>query len=94
MQVSPSLVLAAVLGVAVAIPLGIDVPTNDTTMLYSRREVAAIQFWKVLKVESTASMTAEMTANEFIDGGCKDVVMIYARGSTQSGNLVPYLPPR
>lgn len=28
------------------------------------------------------------TANEFKNGGCKDVVMVFARGSTEAGNMV------
>ncbi|KAK6084414.1 cutinase precursor [Seiridium cupressi] len=33
------------------------------------------------------SSETEVTANEFLDTGCKDVVFVYARGSTQDGNL-------
>lgn len=28
------------------------------------------------------------TADDFVNGGCKGVVMIYARGSTEAGNVV------
>lgn len=28
------------------------------------------------------------TANEFLDNGCNDVIFLYARGSTQDGNMV------
>ena len=28
------------------------------------------------------------TANEFLEGGCRDVIFIYARGTTQDGNIV------
>lgn len=31
---------------------------------------------------------ANVTANGFLDTGCKDIVLVYARGSTQDGNLV------
>lgn len=34
------------------------------------------------------SNESDVSANEFLDTGCKDVVMVYARGSTQDGNLV------
>lgn len=34
------------------------------------------------------SNESDVSANEFLDAGCKDVVMVYARGSTQDGNLV------
>lgn len=33
------------------------------------------------------SNESDVSANEFLDTGCKDVVMVYARGSTQDGNL-------
>lgn len=32
--------------------------------------------------------TVGTTANEFTSGGCKDVVLLYARGTTQAGNMV------
>ncbi|KAL8393823.1 hypothetical protein RB595_003541 [Gaeumannomyces hyphopodioides] len=31
--------------------------------------------------------TVGMEANEFKNGGCKDIVLLFARGSTQSGNM-------
>ncbi|TLS29910.1 hypothetical protein PpBr36_02204, partial [Pyricularia pennisetigena] len=34
-----------------------------------------------------ARQTVGTTANEFTQGGCKDVVLLYARGTTQSGNM-------
>lgn len=36
------------------------------------------------------------TSNDFVNGGCKDIVMLYARASTEPGNIVSppnYLPP-
>jgi cutinase len=34
------------------------------------------------------------TANDFVEGGCKGVVMVYARASTEIGNIVrPYTSP-
>ncbi|KAI0419001.1 cutinase [Xylaria grammica] len=35
-------------------------------------------------LEITATGT---TANEFLEGGCRDVIFLYARGSTQDGNI-------
>lgn len=38
----------------------------------------------------SAAITHEkrQTANDFVEDGCKDIVMIYARGSTELGNVV------
>ncbi|KAI1419743.1 cutinase [Xylaria sp. FL1777] len=36
----------------------------------------------VLEVSATGT-----TANEFLDGGCRAVIFLYARGSTQEGNI-------
>lgn len=33
------------------------------------------------------------TSNEFLLGGCKPVIMAYARGSTELGNVVRPFPP-
>lgn len=30
----------------------------------------------------------DYTENEFYEGGCRDVILFFARGSTQSGNIV------
>lgn len=35
--------------------------------------------------------STSLTANEFTNGGCKDVVLIFARGTAQLGNLVSKL---
>jgi len=38
---------------------------------------------------STLSVLATgTTANDYLNGGCKDVILFYARGSTQAGNMV------
>lgn len=37
--------------------------------------------------------SAGTTANEFLEGGCRDVIFIFARGSTQDGNIVSTTPP-
>lgn len=34
------------------------------------------------------------TANEFLEGGCRDVIFIFARGTTQDGNIVSFYPIR
>ncbi|KAI1847570.1 hypothetical protein JX266_006422 [Neoarthrinium moseri] len=35
----------------------------------------------------TDGSDVQVTANQFLDSGCKDVVLVYARGSTQDGNM-------
>ncbi|KAI4594262.1 hypothetical protein KJ359_008537 [Pestalotiopsis sp. 9143b] len=35
-----------------------------------------------------ARQSTSLTANEFTNGGCKDVVLVFARGTAQLGNLV------
>ena len=46
---------------------------------------------------SVGILAAGTTANEFLEGGCRDVIFIYARGTTQDGNIVSiflvYSPP-
>lgn len=29
-----------------------------------------------------------LTANELVDGGCRDIILVYARGTNQDGNMV------
>ncbi|KAK9420553.1 putative Cutinase [Seiridium unicorne] len=38
-------------------------------------------------VGDTANEFVGDTANEFVDGGCRDVIFIFSRGSTESGNM-------
>ncbi|KAH9905179.1 carbohydrate esterase family 5 protein [Xylariomycetidae sp. FL2044] len=44
-----------------------------------------------LKAGQTNGISARQddstTANEFLEGGCRDLIFIYARGSTQDGNI-------
>lgn len=37
---------------------------------------------------SVGILETNTTANEFLEGGCRDVIFIYARGTTQDGNIV------
>lgn len=39
-------------------------------------------------IEARQSTKVGSTANEFVTGGCKPVVMLFARGSTEAGNMV------
>lgn len=52
-----------------------------------------MKFLSILTFVSAAlagplSLEKRQTANDFTNGGCKGVVMIYARGSTELGNVV------
>lgn len=29
-----------------------------------------------------------LNANEFVDGGCRDTILFFARGTTEGGNMV------
>jgi hypothetical protein len=35
---------------------------------------------------------AAYTANEYLDGGCEETVLVFARGTLQAGNLVSFVP--
>lgn len=39
-------------------------------------------------LESRQLLSSSTTSNDYVKGGCKPVVMIYARASTESGNVV------
>ncbi|KAK6063507.1 cutinase precursor [Seiridium cupressi] len=40
-----------------------------------------------VSIGSVKRQTAGDTVNEFVDGGCRDVIFIFSRGSTESGNM-------
>lgn len=42
----------------------------------------------VVNDEVQKRQSTSLTANEFTNGGCKNVVLIFARGTAQLGNLV------
>ncbi|KAK7750134.1 hypothetical protein SLS62_007882 [Diatrype stigma] len=67
---------ASLLSTAAALVAGVfasPVP-EDPRSDYTRREPAVPR-------------QASDTANEFLEGGCRDVIFIYARGTTQDGNI-------
>ncbi|KAI2615320.1 carbohydrate esterase family 5 protein [Hypoxylon sp. NC1633] len=71
---------AALVALATATPLTLDYSENMIAKLKARQlasRVAGIQ----------GRQSAGTTANEFLDGGCKDVIFVFARGSTQPGNI-------
>lgn len=50
----------------------------------------AIDINEVVRLERR--QTVGTTANEFKNGGCRDVIWFFARGSTEVGNMVRLLP--
>jgi hypothetical protein len=55
-------------------------------------------FYALLAGLATAAPVEERTtygttANEYVNGACKDVILFFARGTGQSGNLVRKTPP-
>ncbi|KAK9770179.1 putative Cutinase [Seiridium cardinale] len=46
-----------------------------------------------VSVRSVKRQTVGDTANEFVDGGCRDVIFIFSRGSTESGNMGTIIGP-
>ncbi|OTA99591.1 carbohydrate esterase family 5 protein [Hypoxylon sp. CI-4A] len=62
---------------------------SPLTLNYSQDEIARL---KGIQLSGASSgfqrrQSAGTTANEFLEGGCKDVIFIFARGSTQDGNI-------
>ncbi|KAI1505980.1 cutinase [Biscogniauxia marginata] len=75
MKTTLSLV-STVLALASAAPLRVDVSKDDLNKLKTG------QYRSVQTRQSTGT-----TANEFLEGGCRNLIFIYARGSTQEGNI-------
>ncbi|KAI1486755.1 cutinase [Biscogniauxia mediterranea] len=69
-------VLPIILALAAAVPLTIDI-SEDTINKLKTGHSNGIQ----------ARQSTGTTANEFLEGGCRDLIFIYARGSTQDGNI-------
>ncbi|KAI5860935.1 carbohydrate esterase family 5 protein [Durotheca rogersii] len=73
---SPLLLLATLVASTAASPLVLDYPDSTIASL------------KKLQIASQAeAQAAGTTANEFLESGCRDVIFIFARGSTQEGNV-------
>ncbi|KAI1137650.1 carbohydrate esterase family 5 protein [Hypoxylon sp. FL0543] len=80
MKLLLALLSAALATSTAAIPLVLDYSESTISRLKGRQSAgirAGIQ-----RRQSTGT-----TANEFLDGGCRDVIFIFARGSTQDGNV-------
>ncbi|KAI1199856.1 carbohydrate esterase family 5 protein [Nemania serpens] len=70
------LLSTALLGLGAAIPMTLDLSEEMIDKL------------KAGKASGVASATATgTTANEFLDGGCRPVIFLFARGSRQEGNV-------
>ncbi|KAI1445515.1 carbohydrate esterase family 5 protein [Annulohypoxylon stygium] len=69
--------------------LAVSTTASPLTLDYSESTIAKV------KARQTAGAAASIrrrqsagtTENEFLDGGCRDVIFIFARGSTQDGNI-------
>ncbi|KAK7943609.1 cutinase [Apiospora aurea] len=59
-------------------------PIENKSVVFdiSEQDVAKAQAY-----EAEILATVGTTANEFLDGGCRDVVLVFARGTGQSGNM-------
>ncbi|KAK8069889.1 cutinase [Apiospora phragmitis] len=60
-------------------------PINNSIVIdIDEQDLAKIQAY-----EAEIRATVGTTSNEFLDGGCRDVVLVFARGTGQSGNMMP-----
>ncbi|KAK8085398.1 cutinase [Apiospora hydei] len=59
-------------------------PIENKSVVFdiSEQDVAKAQAY-----EAEILATVGTTANEFLNGGCRDVVLVFARGTGQSGNM-------
>ncbi|KAI0476264.1 carbohydrate esterase family 5 protein [Xylariaceae sp. FL0804] len=76
--------LPGLLALAAADPLTLDLPESRVEQIRAAH-LDGTTSSQLLR--SRASTPADETENEFLDGGCRDVILIYARGSTQDGNV-------
>ncbi|KAI0111162.1 carbohydrate esterase family 5 protein [Nemania sp. FL0031] len=70
------LLSTALIGLASAVPMTFDLSDEMIAKLKSGKSSG------ILAASATGT-----TANEFLDGGCRPVIFLYARGSTQDGNV-------
>lgn len=83
MRLSLSLLFVTLVTSSVASPLVLDYSESTIQKLKGRRSAA-------IKASTQKRQSAGTTANEFLEGECRDVIFIYARGSTQDGNIVSH----
>ncbi|OTB09853.1 carbohydrate esterase family 5 protein [Daldinia sp. EC12] len=80
MKYSFSLLVATLATTSVAAPLVLDYSEATIEKLKGHQAAAIKSSTEVLQAAGT-------TENEFLEGGCRDVIFIFARGSTQDGNI-------
>ncbi|KAI2463883.1 carbohydrate esterase family 5 protein [Annulohypoxylon bovei var. microspora] len=80
MKLPLTLLSATLVAFTAASPLVLDYSESTIAKLKARQTVNAAA--NIQRRQSTGT-----TANEFLEGGCRDVIFIFARGSTQDGNI-------
>lgn len=50
--------------------------------------LASLALASPLALQAEKRQTVRSTANEFKRGGCNDIIFVWARGSTEIGNMV------
>ncbi|KAK8045449.1 cutinase [Apiospora rasikravindrae] len=78
MKFTTSLMTAALAASVSAKPI----ENNSIVIDMNEQDLAKAQAY-----EAEILATVGTTANEFLDGGCRDVVLVFARGTGQSGNM-------
>lgn len=87
-------VLQAVVAMAVFTPPGTHVSVKGTSTLNTSQELAMLPPWNPHHPPSPPfEFPRDQSANEFLDYGCKDVMVIYARDTAQPGNIVRAFSP-
>ncbi|KAI8959390.1 carbohydrate esterase family 5 protein [Daldinia sp. FL1419] len=79
MRLSLSLLLTTLVASSAASPLVLDYSEGTIEKLKARQSV--------VRARTLKRQSAGTTENEFLEGGCRDVIFIFARGSTQDGNM-------
>lgn len=83
MKFTRSLMTAALAAAVTASPIA---TPNSIVIDMDEQELSRIQ-----ETDAELRATVGTTANEFTSGGCRDVVLVYARGTGQDGNMVSFM---
>ncbi|KAJ2978526.1 hypothetical protein NUW58_g7463 [Xylaria curta] len=93
----PQLGIVAVLVPRLYFPLGIDWIVgstwraqldHDSPTVEINGTAGGIATGKTLSTEEEIPITIETTADDYLNGSCKGIILSYTRGTTQSGNTV------